>query len=288
MLSIFEFSGCIAYAHIPDAARKKLDDKGQKCIFLGISDKSKAYRLFNPITKKIVVSRDVIFDEEALWNWSDNCSFQHIPFFVKEEEEPEQPLETSSQASPIVQDVEGVEHESGDSQFNNERPQQNRGAPRWLENYKVYKTKKSGNAVSHFSLFLDCDPISFADAVKDLKWQQAMDKEIRSIEKNDTWELTNLPENQKGIGVKWVYKTKLKENGEVDKFKARLVAKGYKQEYGVDYVEMFAPIARLDTIRLVIVLAAQNAWKIFQLDVKSTFLHGELQEHVFINNLLSM
>jgi len=78
----------------------------------------------------------------------------------------------------------------------------------------------------------------------------------------------------------------LKKNGEVDNFKARLEAKGYKQEYGVDYVEVFAPVARLDTIRLVIALAAQNAWKIYQLDVKSAFLHGELQEKVFIEQPL--
>ena len=81
-----------------------------------------------------------------------------------------------------------------------------------------------------------------------------MDDEIKAIERNETQELTDLPQGQKTIGVKWVYKTKLKENGEVDKYKARLVAKGYKQEFGVDYKEVFAPVARLDTIRFVIAL----------------------------------
>lgn len=75
----------------------------------------------------------------------------------------------------------------------------------------------------------------------------------------------------------------LKENGEVDKYKARLVAKGYKQEFGVDYKEVFAPVARHDTIRLVIALAAQNSWPIFQLDVKSAFFHGDLKGEVFID-----
>jgi len=79
-----------------------------------------------------------------------------------------------------------------------------------------------------------------------------MDEKIAAIERNNTWELTDLPKGKKIIGVKWVYKTKLKENSEVDKYKARLVAKGYKKEFGVDYKEVFAPVARHDPIRLVI------------------------------------
>ena len=131
-------------------------------------------------------------------------------------------------------------------------------------------------------MFSECDPTTFKEAVKEQKWLKAMDEEIAAIEKNNTWELTELPMGQRTIGVKWVYKTKLKENGEIDKYKARLVAKGYKQEFGVDYKEVFAPVSRLETIRLIIALAAQNSWHVFQLDVKSAFLHGELQEEVFI------
>ncbi|XP_047267605.1 uncharacterized protein LOC124898033 [Capsicum annuum] len=140
---------CIADARIPDAARKKLDDK--------------------------------------------------------EDEEPEQFLEISSQANLTVQDAGGVEHESGNAHFNNKRPQCNR--------------------------------------VHRVGW-----KIMRYM-------------GSKTIDAKWVYKTKLKKNGEVDKFKARLVAKGYKQEYGVDYEEVYTPVARLDTIGLVIALAAQMLGK---------------------------
>lgn len=81
----------------------------------------------------------------------------------------------------------------------------------------------------------------------------------------------------------WVFKTKFNENGEVDKYKARLVAKGYCQQYGIDYAEVFPPVARLDTIRIVIALAAQKSWVIYQLDVKSAFLHGEINEEVFVD-----
>lgn len=98
-----------------------------------------------------------------------------------------------------------------------------------------------------------------------------------ALSKTDTWELFDRPNRHKTIGVKWVYKTKLKENYEIDKYKAHLVAKGYKQEFGVDYKEVFVPVARHDTIRLVIALINQNSCYIYQLDVKSTFLHGDLK-----------
>ena len=109
-----------------------------------------------------------------------------------------------------------------------------------------------------------------------------MDDEIKSIEKNDTWELTTLPKGQKAIGVKWVYKAKKNAKGEVEKYKARLVAKGYKQKHGIDYEEVFAPVARLETIRMIIAIAAQYRWKIHQMDVKSASLNGLLEEEVYV------
>ena len=92
----------------------------------------------------------------------------------------------------------------------------------------------------HMALVAPADPLSYEEAVKSSKWRQAMDAEIRSIEKNETWSLTELQAGAKKIGVKWIYKTKLNEFGEVDKFKARLIAKGYAQQHGVDYTEVFA------------------------------------------------
>ena len=109
-----------------------------------------------------------------------------------------------------------------------------------------------------------------------------MDLEMEAIEKNKTWELVILPEGIKRIDVKWIFRTKLNEKGEVDKCKARLVVKGYAQRYGIDYSEVFAPVARWDTIRLILALAAQKGWTVFQLDVKSAFLHGELEEAVYV------
>ena len=113
--------------------------------------------------------------------------------------------------------------------------------------------------VEHNNLIMftsTANPTTFQEAVQNSKWRAAIDLEIEAIERNGTWELTDLPKGMKKIGVKWVFKTKLNENGKVDKCKARLVAKGYAQQHGIDYTEVFAPVARWDTIRMVIALAA--------------------------------
>ena len=102
------------------------------------------------------------------------------------------------------------------------------------------------------------------------------------IEKNDTWELVNRSQHKKPIGVKWIYRTKLNADGSINKYKARLVMKRYAQVFGVDFSETFAPVARLDTIRLLLALSAQKGWKVYQLDVKSAFLNGYLQEEIFV------
>jgi hypothetical protein len=109
-----------------------------------------------------------------------------------------------------------------------------------------------------------------------------MKEEINSIIKNNIWELTTLPRGHNPIGVKWIFKTKRNAEREIKKHKARLVAKGYKQQYEVDYEDVFALIARMEIVRLMISLAAQKRWKIFQMDVKSAFLNGNLEEVVYV------
>lgn len=126
------------------------------------------------------------------------------------------------------------------------------------------------------------DPDCFEEAVQEDVWRKAMEAKIASIEENNTWELMDLPEGAKVIGVKWIFKTKLNERGEIDKFKSRLVAKGYHQKQGVDFYEVFAPVARWDTMRSILALAVEKTWKMYQLDVKSAFLHGQLEEDVYV------
>ena len=122
------------------------------------------------------------------------------------------------------------------------------------------------------------EPETFEEATKQEEWVKERKEEIKIIEKNNTWELADCPKDRDIIGVKWVFKTKLNPDGTVHKHKARLVAKGYSQQPGVYYNETFAPVARLDTIKTLIALVAQKGWSIYQLDVKSAFLNGVLEE----------
>ena len=113
-----------------------------------------------------------------------------------------------------------------------------------------------------------------------------MDEEMNAIERNKTWDLVDLPKGKDVIGVKWVYKTKCNAEGKIERHKARLVVKGYKQQYGRDYEENFAPVARMETVRAVLSIAAQNKWKVYQMDVKSAFPNGVLKEEVYIEQPL--
>jgi hypothetical protein len=109
-----------------------------------------------------------------------------------------------------------------------------------------------------------------------------MEEELSMIQKNNTWTLVDRPEGRKVIGVKWIYRTKLNADNSINKHKVRLVVKGYAQIFGVDYSDTFAPVARLDTIRLLLAISTQKGWKVFQLDVKSAFLNGVLQEEIYV------
>ena len=121
------------------------------------------------------------------------------------------------------------------------------------------------------------EPISYEQAKSHKDQNTAMNEEYESIMKNETWELTDLPENKVPIGCKWLYKTKFNADGSVDKYKARLVAKRYSQKEGIDYEDTFAHVTKLNTIKVMIALATQHNWKIHQLDVKSAFMNGDFK-----------
>ncbi|KAL4028969.1 hypothetical protein IC575_012188 [Cucumis melo] len=242
---------------------------------VGYSENSKAYRLYNPVSRKIIISRDVIFSEDESWNWNDDVDEAKSPFHVNiDENEVAQELEQVE-----IQAMESSSSSTSSSTSNDEI------SPRRMRSIQeIYNTTNRINDdhFANFALFAGVDPVTFDEAIQDEKWKIAMDQEIDAIRRNETWELMELPTNKQALGVKWVYRTKLKSDGNVEKYKARLVVKGYKQEYGVDYEEIFAPVTRIETIRLILSLAAQNGWKVYQMDVKSAFLNGHLKEEIFV------
>jgi len=298
----FRVFGCLAFVHIPDQKRHKLDDKSKAHVFLGVSKESKAYRFVDPVTRKIIVSRDVKFEENESWKWEetekekendvlewpDSGPDYNDEGLVMEEADPSSPM-SSGASSDNREDnsPSNTPSDSGPSSPTGERAQERiqrtsseriRRAPARLADYVAGDELSEEEAM----MVRSDDPLTYDEAVKDLKWRDAMMKEMESIKKNGTWELTNLPEGWKAVGTKWIFKTKLNENGEIEKHKARLVAKGYSQKYGIDYTEVFAPVARLDTIRAILATAAQKDWEVFQMDVKSAFLQGNLEEEVFV------
>lgn len=283
----FRVFGCIGYVHIPDVKRSKLDDKSVKCVLLGFSSESKAFKMFDPVEKRIHISRDVIFEEDKKWNW-EAVGYSGEESIELEWENNYESVEEAEETEEYTDDVPSPNNPStGETITTTSRV---RKPPIWSADYTTgeglsdieEEVNMARVETETLAFMIISDPTSFQEAIRHQSWKQAMDAEIQSIERNHTWSLTTLPVGAKAIGVKWIYKTKLNELGEIDKFKAQLVVKGYAQEYGVDYTEVFAPVDRMDTVRMIIAVAAQRGWGIYQLDVKSAFLHGELKEDVFV------
>ncbi|CAL5325451.1 unnamed protein product [Camellia sinensis] len=243
--------GSICYAHVPKEVRHKLDENSKKCIFVGYSSKSKGYRLFSLDQKKVIICRDVLFDEKASFDW-------------KEKKVQDQSIAFNEELESLqVEDVATLD------------------SPQRLSPIASSQSSPSSSSSSPSSTPRNIRSLS--DAIKNEAWKKAIEDEIHVIEKNKTWELVEKPKEKEIIGVKLIFKTKFNPDGSIQKNKARLVAKGYSQQPGIDFQETFAPVARLDTIRAIIALVAQKGWFLHQLDVKSAFLNGKLEEEVYVD-----
>ena len=150
---------------------------------------------------------------------------------------------------------------------------------------KRQRTEKSFG--DDFIVYLvDNTPTSIAEAFASPDaddWKEAVHNEMDSILSNGTWELSERPYGCKPVGCKWVFKKKLRPDGTIEKYKARLVAKGYTQREGEDYFDTYSPVARLTTIRVLLSLAASYGLIVHQMDVKTAFLNGELEEEIYMD-----
>ncbi|MCI23137.1 copia-type polyprotein, partial [Trifolium medium] len=195
--------------------RKKLDDKSEAMILVGYHTAG-AYKLYNPITKKITASRDLTFEEDKSWDWNNNDSQgkQYVPFELLDEEVTEQ-------------DIVPTPPPQQNDQVTLRRSERISIPNITLQGYDMIPddmVTPDGDIV-HLALFVDTEPLTYVEASKHDEWRQAMKEEIASIEKNHTWDLVQLPTHKKPFAVKWIYMLKHLPDGTIAKYKARLVAK---------------------------------------------------------------
>jgi hypothetical protein len=120
------------------------------------------------------------------------------------------------------------------------------------------------------------DPQSYGEAARNPFWESAMKEEYKSLLENQTWDLVPLPSGRKLFRCRWVYRTNSAADGHISRYKASLVAKGFQQVHGIDYDDTFAPVAKMDSIRLKHAIATAKGWEVHHMDVKNAFLHGDL------------
>lgn len=206
----------------------------------------------DPQSKKIVFNKDVKFDESKCWNWKDKTINESDSLFYLADVEIE--------GYEVEEPEEGVENaDEGGARFSN-MPRRNTQPPAKLRDYERFPDQavsEEGDMVQ-LAMLAETEPVSVKEALSQEHWKKTMIEELESIEKNETWRLVKLPTDKKCIDVKWVFKTKLKPDGQVEKYKARLVARGFLQKYGHDYYEVYAPVARMETIRLIVAITVKK------------------------------
>jgi len=273
--------GCVCYVHLPPQERTKLTAQSVKCAFLGYSTHQKGFLCYDPDLQRIRVSRNVIFQENTYF-FADNHdigsspSISVLPFFSnnsagttppkpllvyqRRNMTPRPPLDHSLAADPVLDPDPAPLRRSS----------------------RVRKTPARYGFSLTATLASIPIPSSYKQAMEHKCWQQAIETELLALAENQTWDVVPCPPSVKPLGSKFVFTIKLRSDGSIDRYKARLVVLGNKQEFGLDYEETFAPVAKMTTVRTILAIAASESWPLHQMDVKNAFLHGDLKEDVFI------
>ena len=260
----------------------KFDAKADEGIFLGYSQSSKAFRIYNKRTMTIEESVHVTCDESSpqkeekivVDDVAENLSKTLLDEIKQESSYPKEGQVESSQQDQQSQDLPKEWRVLKDHPIDKVLGDISKGVSTRLS---------LRNACNHMAFVSQVEPKSVNEAIDDEFWFLAMQEELNQFERNQVWDLVPKPEKCQEIGTKWVFRNKLDDKGFIIRNKARLVAKGYNQEKGIDYDETYAPVARLEAIRILLAYACLMDFKLYQMDVKSAFLNGLIQEEVYVS-----
>src|SRR4051812_31212991 len=285
-LSHFKIWGCEAYVRKlqPD----KLKSKEDMCIFVGYPRETVGYTFYNQSEGKTFVAKTGCFLEKDFL--SKELSGRKIDL----NEMIDQSLQVEEMAMEVVPEpssVVGAEenghydiHNDRDIHDDHDQDKEDPIVPRRSSRARV-KTQFYGQLVNAVMLNEPDEPANYKEAMEgpeSEKWLEAMKSERDSMCANKVWTLVDIPEDQKAVENKWIFKKKTDANGNVSVYKARLVAKGFRQILGVDYEETFSPIAMLKSIRMFLAIAAYYDYEIWQMDMKTAFLNGNIEEELYM------
>uniref|UniRef100_A0A2N9FZX9 Integrase catalytic domain-containing protein n=1 Tax=Fagus sylvatica TaxID=28930 RepID=A0A2N9FZX9_FAGSY len=278
--------GSAGFVHSTTHKYGKLGPRARKHIFIRYSDSSKGYVMYGEhpnggMTE--IESRDIDFIETDFPSIGD----ANRDLDLYELEEDEGTLPSSSEGGglvprPVIAEDSGSDLQPSGSITLDQDSQARRVSSRGHIPRRHFEIE--GNVLLCDAKDVD-EPASFSEALHSPdrdEWMTAMQEEMSSMDKNNVWELVDLPPGRKTIGNKWVLKVKRKADGSIDRYKARLVAKGYTQREGIDYEDTFSPVVRFASIRLILSIVAKQDLELFQMDVKTAFLNGELDEEIYM------
>ncbi|PRQ50961.1 putative RNA-directed DNA polymerase [Rosa chinensis] len=307
--------GCACYPWLKPYSSHKFDSRSRRCVFIGYGTQHKGYRCLDPVSGKVYISRHVTFDENTFPFQEPSLQppfhnpISHsqptstsVPSILPLPPLPlPTPIITPSPPLPSLPTTPTVHTPSPPSSspppppppppLPIRRPRPPAGPPTHnmqtrlksgISKPKAFITKHPFVGVMLASSPPPKIPNTFLQASKDPNWVAAMKEEIHALHKTSTWTLVPPHSSQNLVGSKWIFRIKQRADGTVDRYKARLVAQGFHQKAGLDYSETFSPVAKPTTIRVLLSMAVQYDWPISQLDVSNAFLHGHLQETVYM------
>jgi len=288
--------------HIPESQRGKLGARSLVCTFIGFTSQRKAYKLVHHPSRRFIESRDVVFNEGGPAPRFERITIEHNcapnsattgpnplprPPSLPPQPAPPQPQVPSQASQPIAPPIPP---ELPAPTVTTVRPKRNVCVPVRDDDpcYNVSSYKLRPRTAEHTSVARTdsaSEPKTYAEAMARpdaAMWEAACEEERKSFEAMEVFKVVPRPDHKKVVGSKWVYCEKRGPNGSIQKYKARVVTQGFTQVEGIDFDETFAPVAKLSSLRAILALATKLDLEVHQMDVKSTYLNGELEEEIYM------